>query len=145
MFHWFRWFDLLIFKEILLEVIELLAFCWDLLFSRTCKIEIRGYLISGNMSVLLKHSNWQRGEDSWMNNKKKIKSPPCWLTSVVGWMKRIKSAPCRLTSMISGSSYWILVQIITKRSVGETVVGSGVLRGLIKYINMRCDLLFGNS
>jgi len=31
--------DLLIFKETLLEVIELVAFYWDLLFSRTYKIE----------------------------------------------------------------------------------------------------------
>jgi len=38
-----------------------------------------------------------------------------------------------------------IVQIITKESVREAVAKSEVLRGLIRYINMRCDLLFGDG
>jgi len=47
--------------------------------------------------------------------------------------------------MISGSSQLILVQIITEGSVREAVARSGVFRGLIKYINIGCDLLFGDG
>jgi len=50
--------DLLIFKEILLEVINRLHFT-EIFFKSQglIKSKIRGYFISGNMSVLLKHSN----------------------------------------------------------------------------------------
>jgi len=38
-----------------------------------------------------------------------------------------------------------IVQIITEESVREAVAKSGILRELIRYINMRCDLLFGDG
>jgi len=38
-----------------------------------------------------------------------------------------------------------IVQIITEESAREAVARSGVFRGLIRYINMRCDLLFGDA
>jgi len=55
------------------------------------------------MSVLLKHSNGysQRGEDGWMNNKKKKDKKSTVLVNFYGWVnERIKSPPCRLTSMV---------------------------------------------
>jgi len=38
-----------------------------------------------------------------------------------------------------------IVRIITKKSVREAVAKSGVLRELIRYINMHYDLLFGDG
>jgi len=85
--------NLLIFKGTLLEVIEYVAFYWDLLFSKTYKIENKwlfnfGYLISGNMSVLLKHSNeYDKGEKmaEWIKKNKKFTG--CQLTSTGEWIK----------------------------------------------------------
>jgi len=38
-----------------------------------------------------------------------------------------------------------IVQIITEESVRKAVARSGVIRGLIRYIKMRWDLLFGDG
>jgi len=95
--------DLLIFKETLWEVIELIAFCWDLLFSRTYKIEIRGYLISGKWvfcSNILMDVNKGEKMTGWIKKDKKYR-----LTFMAEWNGRIGSPLCRLTLMNSGSNY----------------------------------------